>query len=402
MSKEMLETAQATIRRVAKQLGYDDKKIEALLEFEAEHIFELEIGGHKYSAFRIQHNSKLGPYKGGVRFHPDVNIDEVRALATLMSLKTAAVGLPLGGGKGGVAVDPRTLSDAELETLSRNYTKHLVPYIGPDKDIPAPDVNTDGRIIDWMVAEYEAETGDTSHASFTGKSIKHGGSLGREAATGRGGVLTLSTILELLGKQKQPLTYAIQGFGNVGAYFGLIAEQKQPHWKLVAATDSRGGIYDKRGLSSVELQKHKRAGKPLSDLPTEKIITNEELIELEVDVLVLAALGDVITEDNMKRVKAKYILELANGPVREVAQEYLSDHDVTIIPDIIANAGGVIVSYLEWLQNRQHEHWTEVEVNQKLETQLKPAVKTVFEYAQEKQLSLQQAAFAVAIKRLLG
>lgn len=402
MSKEMLDTTQATIRRVAKDLGYSDEKIQGLLEFEAEHVFAIEVGGHTYPAYRIQHSSTLGPYKGGVRFHPEVNIDEVRALATLMSLKTAAVGLPLGGGKGGVAVDPRQLSDAQLEELSRRYAKHLAPHIGPDKDIPAPDVNTDGRIIDWMVAEYEAETGDTSHASFTGKSLGNGGSLGREAATGRGGVLTLATILELLGKQKQPLTYAIQGFGNVGAYFGLIAENEQPNWKLVAATDSRGGIYSKDGFSSKALHAHKQAHKPLSDFPAEKIIANDELLELKVDVLVLAALGDVITEENMKNVKAAYILELANGPVREVAQEYLTEHGVTIIPDIIANAGGVIVSYLEWLQNKQNEHWSEAEVNKRLETQLKPAVITVFRYSQEHKLSLQQAAFAVAIKRLLN
>lgn len=401
MSKEMLETTQTTIRQVAKELGYGNTDIQALLEFEAEHVFEIEVGNQKYPAYRIQHSNKLGPFKGGVRFHPDVNINEVRALATLMSLKTAAVGLPLGGAKGGVTVDPRKLSDEELETLSRAYAKHLAPHIGPDKDIPAPDVNTDGRIIDWMVAEYEAETGDSSHASFTGKSITNGGSLGREAATGRGGVLTFATILELLGKQKEPLTYAIQGFGNVGAYFGLIAEKQQPQWRLVAATDSRGGIYDSQGLSSSKLHAHKKAGKALADLPAEKNISNEELLELQVDVLVLAALGDVINEDNMKNVKATYILELANGPVREAAQEYLTKHDVTIIPDIIANAGGVIVSYLEWQQNRQNEHWSEAEVNQRLEAQLKPAVETVFQYSQEHKLSLQQAAFAVAIKRLL-
>ena len=397
----MLDTAQDLIRRVGGRIGLSQDEIAAVLKIDKEHVFEIELAdGKKLNAYRVQHSNKRGPYKGGIRFHPEVNLDEVRALATLMSLKTAAVGLPLGGGKGGVSVDPRTLTDAELEEVSRKFAAHLAPHIGPDKDIPAPDVNTDSRIIDWMVDEYESLTGDTSHASFTGKSIPKGGSLGREAATGRGGVLALATILKHLGKQNKPLTYAIQGFGNVGAFFGLIAEDEQPQWKLVGATDSKGGIYDSKGFSSAKLQAHKHGRKPLSSYPAAKIITNDELLELEVDILVLAALGDVVTEANASKVKAKFILELANGPVRESAGDYLTEHGVMIVPDIIANAGGVIVSYLEWLQNRANEHWTEQQVNDKLKKQLVPAVNDVYQYSKKHKVNLKEAAFSIAVERL--
>ena len=400
----MLETAHALIKRVGKQLNLSEIDINYLLKADAEHEFEIALStGAKHKAYRVQHNNALGPYKGGIRFHPEVNLDEVKALATLMSLKTAAVGLPLGGGKGGVSVNPKDLSEAELEELSRKYAAHLTPHIGPDKDVPAPDVNTNATIIDWMVDEYEKITGDTTKASFTGKSVGKGGSLGREEATGRGGVFALRELLKDKGLLKKDLSYAIQGFGNVGLYFGVIAAEVLPGLTLTAATDSKGGISSAFGFDAEELAEHKKTGKSLSEFADEDTaqITNEQLIGEEVDVLVLAALGDVITEENMKEVKASIILELANGPVNEVAHEYLTGKGVTIIPDVLANAGGVIVSYLEWEQNKQRESWGEAEVNNKLETYMVTAMKAAIQYAAKHKVSLKEAAFAIAITRIL-
>lgn len=400
----MLETAQELIKRVGGQLGLKDSDIENLLKADAEHEFEIELkSGAKHKAYRVQHSNVLGPYKGGIRFHPEVNLDEVRALATLMSLKTAAVGLPLGGGKGGVAVNPKELSAEELEELSRKYAAHLAPHIGPDKDVPAPDVNTNAAIIDWMVEEFEQITGDTTKASFTGKSLGKGGSLGREAATGRGGVIALREVLKQLGKDKDMVTVAVQGFGNVGSFFATIAETDHPNWRLVAATDSRGGVYLEEGLSAKELVEYKKNKGSLGDYHKAgaKSVTNQELVGLEVDVLVAAALGDVVIDKNMHQVKAKIILELANGPVNEAAYDYLTEKDVFIVPDVLANAGGVIVSYLEWFQNRKQEQWTEEKVNAELEKYMVKAVDDAYEYSKENGVSLKEAAFALAIRRIL-
>jgi glutamate dehydrogenase/leucine dehydrogenase len=317
-----------------------------------------------------------------------------------MSFKTAAAGLPLGGGKGGVAVDPKSLSSNELEELSRKYAKHLVPHIGPDKDVPAPDVNTNGTIIDWMVEEYERETGDSSKASFTGKSMKNGGSLGRDAATGRGGVIALRELLEHQGVADNSLTYAVQGFGNVGSFFATVAAKDHKNWKLVAASDSKAAVYSEGGLDANDLDKFKQQHKQFSDYTEAKVIDGESIVGLEVDVLVMAALGDAINESNMKEIKAKYIVELANGPLSEEAFDYLSSKGVVIIPDIIANAGGVVVSYLEWVQNKAGKHWSEEEVNKKLEDYMVKASKELYQTAQSKNVSLKEAAFINAIKRL--
>ncbi len=400
----MLETAHTLIRQVGERLGLNQADIDYLLKTDAEHEFEIELSnGNKHKAFRVQHNNVLGAYKGGIRFHPEVNLDEVKALATLMSLKTAAVGLPLGGGKGGVAINPKELNQAELEELSRKYVRYLHPHIGPDKDVPAPDVNTNATIIDWMVDEYEQQTGDKSHASFTGKSVGKGGSLGRDAATGRGGVIVLRELLKLMSKEEKIITMGVQGFGNVGSYFGLLAEAMQPNWRLAAATDSSGGPHKLGGLAADEVDSFKKHTGPLKDYQTAdaKIINNDELVGLDVDVLVLAALGDVVTEENMKDVRAKMVLELANGPLSEEAHEYLIRQGVIVIPDILANAGGVIVSYLEWLQNKNDEHWSEAKVNQELEKYLVKATEEVYKYANKEKVSLKEAAFSIAINRIL-
>lgn len=399
----MLKSARDNIKKAAGHLQIDDRQLARLLEPDAVHSFEIVLeNGKRFNAYRVQHSNARGPYKGGVRFHPEVDHDEVQALATLMSFKTAVAGIPLGGGKGGVEVDPHSLTAQELEELSRKYVRGLSQYVGPDKDIPAPDVNTNAQIIDWMVDEYSQLTGDTTKGSFTGKSIANGGSEGREEATGRGGVIVLRTLRELQNLSDQPLTFAIQGYGNVGVFFADVAEEEQKSWKLVAATDSSGGVYNSDGLDAKELKRFKEAGKKLAAFGTGTSISNEEILSQEVDVLVLAALGDVVTPENVDSIKAKYILELANGPVQSVVEDELLSRDIIVIPDILANAGGVVVSYFEWMQNIQTEKWDLSRVNQKLDELLVAATKDVFERSRKDSISLKQAAFCIAMERLLA
>jgi glutamate dehydrogenase/leucine dehydrogenase len=396
----MLDTAKKLIRDAGKKLGLSEEQIDELIKTDAEHNFEIKLSsGDKYQAYRVQHSNARGPYKGGIRFHPQVDYDEVRALATLMSFKTAVAGIPMGGGKGGVSVNPKELSKEALEELSRGYVKGLHQHIGPDKDVPAPDVNTNAQIIDWMVDEYQKQTGDQTKASFTGKSLDNGGSLGRDAATGRGGVIVLREMLNKLSIS-EPITYAVQGWGNVGSFFTLVAEQDHPDWKLVAATDSSGGVHDVGSLSAKELDKFKKAGNKLNDFSSGRKISNDDLIGLEVDVLVLAALEDAVDEKNAGQVKAKIVIELANGPVTYEAYKKLADKNVQVVPDILANSGGVIVSYLEWLQNKNDEHWPEDKVNRELENYLVKATDKVVDRMQKNGFTLKEAAFAEAILEL--
>jgi glutamate dehydrogenase/leucine dehydrogenase len=401
----MLDSAHKIIKRAGNHLGLSDEHIDKLLMYEAEHEFEITLpSGSKHKAYRIQHNSSLGPYKGGIRFHPEVDKDEVRALATLMSLKTAAVNLPLGGGKGGVEVDAKKLSDKDLETLAREYVRGLHKNIGPHKDIPAPDVNIKSQTIDWMVDEYSKLTGDKTKASFTGKSKEKGGSEGREMATGYGGLIVLNKYLELAGEADKPLTVAIHGFGNAGSHFALKAAEERPKWELIAVSDSKGAVKTQVGkkLSAADISVFKqKKGSQLPDYKSKDIehVSNEELIGLDVDILVFAALGDVISEKNADKVKARFILELANGPVNDSASTVLNKK-VEIIPDIIANAGGVVVSYLEWQQNLNDEHWSEAKVNAEMKQFLSKAIEKAFEYSREHDLPLRDAAFILALKRL--
>lgn len=396
----MLDTAQSLIRKVGRHLKLSDEHLGYLLKANQEHVFDITLSsGRSYPAYRVQHNNNLGPHKGGIRFHQDVDLNEVRALAMLMTIKTAAVGLPLGGAKGGVAVDPKQLSDKEIEEISRRYIAYLHPYIGSDKDVPAPDVNTDSKVIDWMLDEYQMQTGLATKAAFTGKSLSKGGSQGREEATGRGGVIVLRELLKTI-KHPKEITFAIQGFGNVGAFFSVIG-QKEEGWKLIAATDSRGGIKNAQGLDAKELAKFKQEGGSLKNYASGKPITNDEIISTQADVLVLAALGDVVTKSSQHKVKAPIILELANGPVSDAAHDYLTGKGLLVVPDVLANSGGVIVSYLEWLQNIRGEEWPVQKVRLQLENYLVPAVSQSTQYALEHDISLKEAAVALAIKRIL-
>ncbi|MDQ3093760.1 MAG: Glu/Leu/Phe/Val dehydrogenase [bacterium] len=398
----MLKATHATIRSVAKKMSLEDKEIEALLSVNATHEFSVNTSeGKQFEAWRIQHNNTHGPYKGGIRFHPHVTKDEVQALATLMSFKTAAVGLPLGGGKGGVAVDPSKLSEKELEEIARDYVKYLAPHIGPDVDVPAPDVNTNPKIIDWMVDEYTRQTGDKSRASFTGKSTDKGGSLGREAATGRGGVVVLAEVLSQHKLSKKPLRVGVQGFGNVGSFFALVGALEYPNWKITDAGDSSATLHDDEGLAVSDLAQFKKNRGSFTDYSMAEVLDVDSVLYADVDVLVCAALDGVINEDNQSKVKAKFILELANGPVTDKAQDLLEDRGLMVIPDIIANSGGVIVSYLEWLQNKNSEKWDEETVNKKLSEYLQPAAENMLKLADKEKVSLKEAAMMMAIKRLV-
>ncbi len=414
----MLESAWATIIKTAKGLGLKKNLINQLIEPEMIHEFSFPVrmddGETKiFKGYRVQHNSVLGPYKGGIRFHLNVTKEEVQALATLMTIKCAVAGLPYGGGKGGVVVDPKTLSETELERLSRAYAAKIAPFIGEDLDVPAPDVNTNPKIIAWMLEEYERILGRKSPATFTGKPLEKGGSLGRTEATGRGGVIVLKALLSRLNSKiktkNSKLTVAVQGFGNVGYYFAKVASEEG--FKIVAVSDSKGGVYVRDGLTpETTLRCKKEKGTvagcyckgSICDVRYGRSITNEELLELPVDVLAPAALENVINKKNMEKIKAKIIVEMANGPVTDEAYDYLSKKGTIIIPDVLANSGGVTVSYLEWVQGKQGYWWTEKEVNQKLDEMMIKAIDVIEKKSQTKKIPLRQAAFEVAIERILG
>ncbi len=393
----MLESAEAVVRRAAKRVGLSAAETEEVLKPMYEHHFEITVDGITHQAYRVQHNNARGPFKGGIRFHPHVDKNEVRALATLMSLKCAAVDIPLGGGKGGVAFDPREYDEKHVEEVSRQFVRGLKDVIGPEVDVPAPDVNTDDRVIGWMVEEYEKLTGDTSRASFTGKSIEHGGSEGRAEATGRGGVIALREYCKANNIDPSKLTVALQGIGNVGFYFARIAEEELGV-TVVAVANSRQMVENRAGLNFTGLEFSKDA---LADIEG-SVLPSEDIIGVKADVLVFAALGEVIHAENQAEIQASLVLELANGPVDDMAHEMLEKRGVHIIPDIIANAGGVIVSYLEWQQNKTEAHWDIETVNSELDAILTNAVAAMISRAKEEDVSMTEAAYMIAIERLTG
>lgn len=350
-----------------------------------------------FPAFRIQYNDARGPTKGGIRFHHTVSQTEVEKMAFLMSIKCAVVDIPFGGGKGGVKADASKLSETEKERLSRSYIKEFHEFIGPEKDIPAPDINTNEQVMGWMMDEYQKINGDYEPGIITGKPLSLGGSKGRSYATSLGGSIVLEQYLEKENKGK--VSVAVQGFGNVGSYLAKFLHEKGH--KVVAVSDAKGGIYDSNGIDITELfEKYGKDG-DLTIMDGVEEITNKDLLELDVDVLVPAAIEDQITTDNVEDIKADIILEMANGPTTPEADEVLEQDYTTVIPDILANAGGVTVSYFEWLQNLSHEYWTENEVNKKLEKYMKKAFKQVIEISEERGVSLRKAAYITGIKRVL-
>ena len=312
-----------------------------------------------FKGYRVQHSDIRGPTKGGIRFHPNVDLDEVKALSAWMSMKTAVMNLPYGGAKGGITVQPKDLSDGELERLSRRYAASIAPIIGPDKDIPAPDVYTTPQIMAWMTDTYSMMKGGTVLGSFTGKPMEFGGSHGRAEATARGLFLCIKYACEKLDVTIKNTTTAVQGFGNAGVYSHMFLQEAGS--KIVAVSDSRGAIFDKKGLDWQKVLNYKLTGdnKSVAGYPGAETITNEQLLELDVDILLPAALENVITSGNAGKIKAAIIAEAANGPCTPEADEILHKNGKVVIPDILANAGGVTVSYFEWVQNRNGDHWSD-------------------------------------------
>lgn len=361
-----------------------------------------------FFGFRCQHNNARGPYKGGIRFDAEVSEEEIKALSMLMSWKCSLVNLPFGGAKGGVIVDPRKLSEPELERLSRGYVRAIFPLIGPETDIPAPDVNTNPQIMAWMVDEYSKIKRKSKWAAFTGKPLDKWGLEGRTEATGYGGVVVLEQLRKALDLKPKPTTLAIQGFGNVGSNFANFAFQKG--YKIIAVSEKQGGIFVPDGLNPDQTircreEKGRIAGcycvGSVCDLSYGEQITNEELLEMEVDILVPAAVESVITEQNASRIKADYIIEMANGPLTGPAHDILEQENKIVVPDILANAGGVIGSYLEWLQSQQKKKWEKEQVFDELSKRLEKSFSEIWDLSKQENINLRKAAYRIAINRIV-
>jgi glutamate dehydrogenase (NAD(P)+) len=353
---------------------------------------------HVFTGYRVQHNNTLGPTKGGVRYHPDVTLDEVMALAMLMTWKCALMGLPYGGAKGGIPCDPRAMSRGELERMTRRYTTEIFLIIGPDLDIPAPDMGTNEQIMAWIMDTYSMQRGTTVPGVVTGKPLLLGGSLGRREATGRGVYYVAVEAAKLLGLTLEGARVAIQGFGNVGR---TVAQQfRQEGCRIVAVTGSRGGRYQSDGLDLDRLLAHVAEGGQLEDCPVGDRITNAELFGLPCDILVPAAVGDQVTEANADRIRARILAEGANAPTTPEADTILRDRGILVLPDILANAGGVTVSYFEWVQDLQFYFWTEREINLRLREIMSQAFRRVHATAEQHQTHLRTAALMLGIKRV--
>ncbi|WP_447527505.1 Glu/Leu/Phe/Val family dehydrogenase [Vreelandella sp. TE19] len=351
-----------------------------------------------FPAWRVQYDISLGPAKGGVRFHPQVNQHEVTTLSFWMAIKCAVVGLPFGGGKGGVQVDAKALSSLERERLARGYIRTIADVMGPDRDIPAPDVNTDAEVMGWMIDEYENIVRARAPAAITGKPLPLGGSPGRVAATGHGALKVLDLWAEQQNRKPEDTTVAVQGFGNAATYFARQASARG--YKVVSVSDSSGGIYKKAGLDIDAAQKAKEKHGALAKCRQGKAIEGAELLALEVDVLALAALENQVHGDNVGDIQAGMILEIANGPVTSDADRELANRGIDVLPDVLANTGGVIVSYFEWLQNRAGQTWSEEEVNQRLDEKLEREARRVLERAKEEKVTYRQAAYRQGIERI--
>lgn len=376
-----------------------------LLSAEAEHVVTLPIERDNgevavFTGYRIQHNSARGPMKGGLRFHPTVDVDDVRALASLMTWKTALVNVPFGGAKGGIACDPKELSPGELERLTRKLVQRIGANIGPQRDIPAPDVNTNAQVMAWFMDEYSRSNG-YSPAVVTGKPLELLGSEGREAATGRGVVAVAEAYLTDIGRPMAGATFAIQGFGNVGSYAALIAHERGA--KIVGVSDAAAAVVAPQGLDIPALfDQFARKRRPLSEYAADGVsqVSHEAVLTAEADVLVPAALGGALTADIARELQAGVVVEGANAPTVPEAEQILTERGIPVIPDILANAGGVTVSYFEWAQNVQSFRWSEAEVNERLATVMATGYKTVSDLVASRQVSWRTAAYIVALGRV--
>jgi glutamate dehydrogenase (NAD(P)+) len=367
-------------------------------ELRVELVIELDDGklGH-FIGYRVQHDNSRGPFKGGLRYHPEVDLDEVRALASLMTWKTAVVDVPFGGAKGGIQVNPHALSRREMERLTRRFVNQIASVIGPIEDIPAPDMGTNAQVMGWFFDEYSRREG-FNPAVVTGKPVELHGSLGREAATGRGCLVAAREVLLAAGRKLEGTTFAIQGFGNVGSWLAKLLHEQGA--RVVAASDMKGGVFAPEGLDVPALfQHHATTGSVLGFTPAEPI-SNADLLTLDCDVLVPAALGSVLHQGNARDVRAKFVLEAANGPTTAEADDVLQSRGVVCIPDIWANAGGVTVSYFEWTQNTQQLKWSEADVNVALERKMVAAHVALREIMEAHKCSMRTAAFALGVSRV--
>jgi glutamate dehydrogenase (NADP+) len=411
-TSDVFQDAVARVERIGREAGVGHEVVAALRQPEAMLTASLAVrmddGSTRYFVgHRCRYNDVRGPAKGGIRFHPGVTPEEVQALALWMTLKCAVVGLPYGGGKGGVTVDPKALSRLELERLSRAYMRAMADFVGPDVDIPAPDVYTNARIMGWMADEYQTIKRVQAPGVITGKPIAMGGSLGRDEATGRGAFIVIQELARRRGLEPARTRVAIQGFGNAGYHVARLLAQAG--YRVVAVSDSKGGIHLEEGFDVESLYQHKQETRELRgvycegsvcELIDHDRISNEELLELDVDLLVPAALEGVIGPENVDRIRAPVVVEVANGPVVGEVDERLYERGILVLPDVLVNAGGVTVSYFEWVQNRQGYPWTLEEVRGRLEDVLTAAFEEVWRIVEGEKVSARSAAYRVALRRI--
>jgi len=397
------EIAQNQLRLVARAFSIDDNLVQVLSRCKKSVAVSIPVtmdDGHirVFEGYRVTHNVARGPSKGGIRYHPDVTLDEVRALSMWMTWKCALMGIPFGGAKGGVICDPKQLSDREIEGMTRRYTSEIINEIGPEKDIPAPDVGTSPREMAWIFDTYSMNKGHSVLGVVTGKPLTVGGSLGRLEATARGGLYCTLEALSKLGLSIDGLRVAVQGFGNVGSYYALFMQEEGA--KVVAISDSSTGLYSSNGIDIPSAIAHKQERGTLKGLAGVEEITNEELLLLDCDVLAPCGLEQVITDQNAAKIKAKIVCEGANGPTTPAADEILEDKGVLVLPDVLANAGGVVVSYFEWVQGLQEYFWKEDEVNAKLKEIVDKAFAETWHVHESRDLPMRLSAYGLAVERV--
>lgn len=402
MNNQFIEALMKRIDALKTSGEFSDLEMDLIKSFYKVTNHELEVDDRKYQAWRVQHSNALGPGKGGIRFHPDVSEDEVKSLSLLMSLKNSLLGLPYGGGKGGVKINPKGMSDDELEKVSRAYARNFVDVIGQDVDVPAPDVYTNSKIMGWMMDEYEKVKEVHEPGVITGKPLELGGIALRGDATAKGGAIVTEAFLQSMDMPKSGLKIAIQGFGNAGSYMARFLSQAGH--SIVAASDSKGAVRHDQGLDVEAVMSAKAEGKPLAEHGVGNEISNDELLEMNVDILILAALENQINQVNVENIKAKVIVELANGPISADADEILHQKGIHVIPDLLANAGGVTVSYFEWAMNRTGGILDEDYLKQKLVTMMQDAWQRVFAVYQEKlgKVDFRTAGYILALRRILA
>jgi glutamate dehydrogenase (NAD(P)+) len=397
------EIAKSQLRKVADTFAIDPNLVNVLQECKKALVVSVPVSmddgrTQVFQGYRVTHNVARGPSKGGIRYHPDVTLDEVKALAMWMTWKCALSGIPFGGAKGGVVCNPKTMSEGELQRMTRRFTSEIINEIGPEKDIPAPDVGTDGRVMAWIFDTYSMNKGHSVLGVVTGKPLTIGGSLGREEATARGALYCVREAVRKRQMSLQGTTVAVQGFGNVGSFLAkFLAEDGA---MVIAVSDSTSGLYNQSGIDVQAAIAHKRETGSLTGFRGAEPITNEELLLLECDVLAPCALEQVITAENADKVKAKIIVEGANGPVTPAADEILEEKGILVLPDILANAGGVVVSYFEWVQGLQEYFWKEAEVNAKLNDIVTRAFNETWSTMESRDVSMRLAAYGLAVQRV--